>query len=87
MNYLAWALLGLVAYTLVAPLMKVATNAIPSNVAVLISNTILIVAAAAIVLYTDESVTAYLTHPKAPYAYAGGLAWQSAFSRTTARSR
>ena len=74
MNYLAWALLGLVAYTLVAPLMKVATNAIPSNVAVLISNAILIVVAAAIVLYTDESVTAYLTHPKAPYAYAGGLA-------------
>jgi transporter family protein len=74
MNYLPWALLGLVAYTLVAPLMKVATSEIPSNVAVLISNSMLIVAAVAVVLYTNESVTPYLTHPKAPYAYAAGLA-------------
>lgn len=74
MNYLLWALLGLAAYTLVAPLMKVATGAIPSNIAVFISNIILVAAAAVVVFVTDESVTAYLTHPKAPYAYAAGLA-------------
>ena len=74
MNYLPWALLGLAAYTLVAPLMSVATREIPSDVVVVISNAILIVVAAAIVFFTNESVTAYLTHPKAPYAYAGGLA-------------
>jgi transporter family protein len=74
MNYLPWALLGLAAYTLVAPLMKVATSAMPSNIAVFISNIILVVAAAVVVFVTDGSVTAYLTHPKAPYAYAAGLA-------------
>ena len=74
MNYLPWALLGLLAYTFVAPLMKVATSEIPSNVAVFISNVILVGAAAAVVLFTNESVTPYLTHPKAPYAYAAGLA-------------
>ena len=74
MNYLPWALLGLAAYTLVAPLMSVATSEIPSDVVVVISNTILIAVAAGIVFYTNESVTAYLAHPKAPYAYAGGLA-------------
>jgi transporter family protein len=74
MNYLPWALLGLAAYTLVAPLMKVATSAIPSNVAVFISNIILVAAAAVVVVVGDESVAPYLTHPKAPYAYAAGLA-------------
>jgi transporter family protein len=73
-NYLPWALLGLAAYTLVAPLMKVATSAIPSNVAVFISNIILVAAAAAVVVVGDESVASYFTHPKAPYAYAAGLA-------------
>lgn len=73
-GYLPWAFLGLLAYTFVAPLMKVATSAIPSNVAVFISNLILVGAAGVVVLFTDGSVTPYLTHPKAPYAYAAGLA-------------
>jgi transporter family protein len=74
MRYLPWAVLGLAAYTLVAPLMKVATSELPSSVAVLISNTVLVVAAVAVVVLSNESVVGYLTHPKAPYAYAGGLA-------------
>lgn len=73
-EYLSWAFLGLLAYTFVAPLMKMATSDIPSNVAVFISNVILVGAAAVVVLFTNESVTPYLTHPKALYAYAAGLA-------------
>lgn len=74
MKYFLWAIVALIAYTFVAPLMNVATSEIPSNVATLISNVIFLVVAVSIVLYTNESVIPYLTHPKAPYAYAAGLA-------------
>lgn len=74
MRYLWWALLALVGYTLVAPLVKLATAEIPSNVVLLISNSILLVAAAAVVLAADMSVAQYLTHSHAIYAYGAGIA-------------
>lgn len=73
MNYLLWALLGLFAYTFVAPLMSIATTDVPSNVAVIISNSMLIIAAVAIVAFSREPVFEYLTHPDAPYMYAAGI--------------
>lgn len=74
MNYLLWTLLGLLAYTLVPPLMKVATSEIPPTVALLISNTILVVVTVAVVLVSDQSVAEHLTASKAIYAYGAGLA-------------
>ena len=74
MSYLRWSLLALAAYSLVAPLMKVATEEIPVNVAVMVSNAMLVLAAGALVLTTDESTVEYLTHPRAVYLYAAGLA-------------
>ncbi|MGM0397924.1 MAG: EamA family transporter [Halobacteriota archaeon] len=74
MAYLRWSLLALLAYSLVAPLMKVATEEIPTNVAVMISNTMLVVAAAVLVLLTNDSTIEYLSHPRAPYLYAAGIA-------------
>ncbi|MFB6125017.1 MAG: EamA family transporter [Halanaeroarchaeum sp.] len=74
MQYLRWSVLALAAYSLVAPLMKVATEEIPVDVAVMVSNAMLVLAAAAVVLTTDSSVLEYLTHPRAPYLYAAGLA-------------
>lgn len=74
MSYLRWSLLALAAYSLVAPLMKIATEEIPSNVAVMVSNAILVLAAGALILTTSESAIPYLTHPRAPYLYGAGLA-------------
>jgi transporter family protein len=76
MSYLPWALLALAAYTLVAPLMSVATTGdvkIPSNVAALISNSMLVVATLAVIAYTGQDAASYLTHPKAPYVYVAGI--------------
>jgi transporter family protein len=74
MPYLRWSLLALLAYSLVAPLMKIATEEIPTNVAVMVSNLMLVVAAGALVVITNESAVQYLTHPRAPYLYAAGIA-------------
>ncbi len=73
MNYLPWALLALIAYTFVAPLMSIATTDVPSDVAVIVSNSMLVVAAGAIVAFSREPVVEYLTHPDAPYMYAAGI--------------
>jgi len=73
MRYLSWALLALAGYTLVAPLVKVATAEMPSEVALLIANSMLILGAAGVVVVSDTQVTPYLTQPTAIYAYAAGL--------------
>ncbi|AZH26145.1 EamA family transporter [Haloplanus aerogenes] len=76
MGYLQWALVALVAYSAVAPLVGFATTGdpkIPSFVAALITNGLLLVATIGVVLYEGHSVTTYLSHPKAPYLYLAGL--------------
>lgn len=72
MQYVHWSLLALFAYSLVAPLMKVATEEIPTAVAVMVSNVILVAAAGILVVVSDESAISYLAHPRAPYLYAAG---------------
>lgn len=71
-QYLQFALLSLATYSLVPPLMKVATKEIPTDVAVLVSNTVLVAAVFGLVLVTDTPITPYLAHPRAPYMYAAG---------------
>jgi transporter family protein len=73
MNYLAWALLAMAGYTLVAPLMKVALADIPSTVALVVSNTILLGVAGAIVAVTEPDPLSYLSHPKMVYVLAAGV--------------
>jgi len=76
MGYLQWSVLALLAYSVVAPLVGFATTGnprIPSFVAALVTNGLLLVATVAVVLYQGQSVTAYLGHPKAPYLYLAGL--------------
>ncbi len=74
MRYLVWALIALLGYTAVPPLVKLATADIPSDVVLLISNGILVIAAAGIILTADVSVTPYLTHERSIYAYGAGIA-------------
>lgn len=73
MNYVLWALVGMASYTMVAPLMKVALTDVPSDVAVLLSNLILVAVAGGLVAVSDTSVSGFLTHSKVPYVYAAGL--------------
>ena len=76
MGYLQWSVLALLAYSAVAPLVGFATTGtpkVPSFVAALITNGLLLAATVAVVLYQGQSVAAYLGHPKAPYLYLAGL--------------
>ncbi|QIB73854.1 EamA family transporter [Halogeometricum borinquense] len=76
MSYLPWAVLALAAYAFVSPLMKVATQGdprIPSNVAALMANSLLVFGTASIVVYNDSDVIGYLTHSKSKYVFAAGL--------------
>ncbi|MFT4944658.1 MAG: transporter family protein [Halovenus sp.] len=73
MSYLWWALLSLVAYALVAPLVSVATNDIPSEVVVVTTNGILVVTAIALLAVSDVSVSGHLTDEPAQYMYAAGI--------------
>ena len=73
MNYVVYAFVALVAYSLVPPLVDLATEEIPSNTAALISNSILVVVALAAVIYAGEWDTSNLTGRHAVYAYAAGV--------------
>jgi Predicted membrane protein len=73
MSYLWWALLSLLAYALVAPLVSVATSEIPSEVVVVTTNSILVVVAVGLLVFSDVSVSGYLTHDGAQYMYAAGV--------------
>jgi len=75
MRYLSWAFLALAAYTLVAPLLSVATRDVPSDVVALVTNGILVIAALGLVAYQGQPVLRYLDpgHPKAGYLYLAGV--------------
>lgn len=75
-TYLHYALLAMGAYALVSPLMRVATtgpDAIPSNVAVVISNTLLIMMALGVLWHTDQGIVTYLSSRKVAYVLAAGI--------------
>lgn len=75
-TYLPYALLAMGAYALVSPLMRVATtgpNAVPSDVAVVVSNTLLIGMALGVLAYSGQGVTAHLGSPKMAYVLAAGV--------------
>jgi len=74
MRYLPWAVLALVAYSLVPPLVRVATRDLNSTVVALVTNAILVVVALGIVVAQGEDVRAAVTSPVAPYMLAAGVA-------------
>ena len=85
MSYLPWAVLALAAYAFVSPLMSVATTGstkIPSNVAALLANSLLVVGTAAIVVYNDSDTLTYLVHPKTKFVLAAGV-WPEWLARLT----
>ncbi|CQR50263.1 MULTISPECIES: EamA family transporter [Haloferax] len=76
MNYISWAVVALGAYSLVAPLMKVATTGqdkIPSDVAALVANGVLVVATAGVIVVSGQRVTDSVVSPNLPYVLAAGV--------------
>jgi len=75
-SYLPYALLAMGAYALVSPLMRVATTgpgSVPSDVAVAVSNLLLVAMAFAVLWYTDQGFASHLSSPKMVYVLAAGL--------------
>lgn len=75
-TYLPYALLAMGAYAFVSPLMRVATNgpdAIPSDVAVIVSNTLLVMMTIGVLWYTDQRFITHLSSPKMAHVIAAGL--------------
>lgn len=73
MRYLIWAIIALGAYTLVAPLVSIAMQDIPSTIVALVTNIILVGGALIVIGYSGESIGPYLTHQKLPYMLAAGV--------------
>jgi transporter family protein len=73
MNYIAWAVVALVGYSIFTPLASLATDQIPSTVVALVANSMLALSAAAVTVYRDESVAVHLTGENAIYMYAAGV--------------
>lgn len=73
-RYLILALIAFLTYSLVAPLLKIAMEVIPSTAAVFISNAVMLVLLGGILLVTRQSPIPYLTGPMAPYIVAWGIA-------------
>ncbi|GAB7019906.1 EamA family transporter [Halostagnicola sp. A-GB9-2] len=73
-RYLGLSLVAFVAYSLVAPLMKIAMETIPSTVAVFLSNFVMLVLIGGVLLYRGVSVRPYLRHSKMTYVIAWGVA-------------
>ncbi|ESP87552.1 EamA family transporter [Candidatus Halobonum tyrrellensis] len=74
MNYLGWALVALVGYSVFTPLASVATNHLPSNVVALGANTMLAVTALAVTLVRGDDVVGGLTGEYAVYVAGAGVA-------------
>ncbi len=73
MHYLLWAIIALVCYTVVAPLVSIAMRDIPSTVVALITNLFLVAGAFGVVVYNGQSLTAYFDHAKMPYMVIAGI--------------
>jgi len=75
-SYLPYAILAMAAYTFVSPLMRLATtgpDAVPSDVAVIVSNALLIAIAVSVVWYTDQGFSTHLSSPKLSYVLVAGI--------------
>ena len=76
MSYLPWAVLALVGYTLVPVLLRIATtgpHAVPSDVATLLTNAMLVGVVGVLVALTDQPVVTHLRGPNAGYMFVAGL--------------
>lgn len=74
MYYVGWAIVALVAYSVLPPLVSIATQEIPDTVVALVANVVLVVAALGVTMYEGERIVPYLTSENAPAMYLAGVA-------------
>ena len=72
-RYIGLALIAFLTYSLVAPLLKIAMEEIPSTVAVFMSNTVMLILLGGVLFYQGISPMPYLRHRMAPYIVAWGV--------------
>ena len=73
MNYIAWALLGMVGYSIFTPLASLTTRNAPSSVVAVIANGVLLLAAIGVSLYQGDDVISYLSGKTGIYMIAAGV--------------
>lgn len=73
MEYLPWALLALVSYSLVAPLASYVTDQVPAAVALFFSTAIFLIITSVVLVLTGTADPAYATMPSALYIYVAGF--------------
>jgi transporter family protein len=73
MNYLGWALVALVGYSIFTPLASLAINEAPSSVVAAVANGILLLSAVSLALYENESVASYFTGRAVLYMLGAGV--------------
>lgn len=76
MNYIVWSVIALAAYSLVAPLMRLATageGAIPSPVAAFVSNTVLVIVTLAVIAVSGDGVVDHVRDPRIWYVLGAGV--------------
>lgn len=72
-RYLLLSLLAFLAYSVVAPLLKIAMETIPSTVAVFLSNAVMLVLIGVVLLQTKVSPWGALRHEKMPWIIVWGV--------------
>lgn len=87
MNYLAWAIIALVVYGMVPPLVKVAVEDTSIIMVALVSNPLLALANLGVVLYLRESPLSALSSPSLMYVLAVSVFLTVDVLGTSTRSR
>ncbi|MFA1611856.1 EamA family transporter [Halobellus rubicundus] len=72
-RYLGFSLLAFLTYSLVAPLLKIAMETIPSTPAVFLSNSVLLVVVGVALASRGQSPVPYLRHRYTPHVVALGV--------------
>lgn len=72
-RYLLFSLIAFAAYSVVAPLLKIAMETIPSTAAVFLSNSVMLIMIGGMLLYWGISPLAFLTHEKMPWIIVWGI--------------
>ncbi|WP_144905163.1 EamA family transporter [Halobellus captivus] len=72
-SYLQFSIVAFVTYSLVAPLLKVAMETVPSTPAVFFSNFVLLIVVGGVLHYRGESPLPYLRHQYTPHIIGLGV--------------
>jgi transporter family protein len=77
MQYIHFAVIAMLAYAFVPPLVRIAAaspDGIPSAVVSVYTNLLLVIGSVAVVIASGDTLTGYLSHGKMVYVIAGGIA-------------